>query len=128
MQRFLTFLVFLMFSNAAMAERILIYLGDEYDSYVDTTTIRKNGNLAKIWEMEDYKTGQNDGDGVYLSEKSQWEYDCQNETERFLSFVTYSGNMGGGKAISSDTYNKSAFPVVPGTLGEIMWKIACGQD
>ena len=130
MKRYLSFIVFLMFSNTAMAEWVLIGSVDEFDLYVDTTTIRKNGNLVKMWELKDYKTGQNTQDGVYLSKKVQHEYDCRNETDRLLALVAYSGNMGSGKVISSFTvneYQSPAHPIVPGTVGVVLWKIACGQ-
>jgi len=113
-----------------MAEWVGIYSDDDVDGYVDTTSIRKNGNLVKMWGMEDFKTGRNTWNGVFLSRKAQQEYDCRNENDRVLALVTYSGNMGSGKVISSFTFNEHespARPIVPGSNSEIQWKIACGQ-
>jgi len=128
MMRLLSFIVFLTLSNAAMAEWVGMHSDDEFDVYVDTTTIRKNGNFAKMWTLNDYKTGRDTGSGIYLSRMVQAEYDCRNETKRLLALNTYSGNMGSGKVISSYRVNEYELPansVAPRTIDDAELKIAC---
>jgi len=128
MKRLITCIVLLTFSNTAMAEWIRIHSGNEFDTYIDTTSIRKNGNRVKMWTLTDYKKKQNTGSGYYFSKKAQYEFDCQDETQRVASVADYSGKMGQGKLVSSFTPNPYEYthePVIPDTLGEVFWKLLC---
>jgi len=128
MKRLLSFIVFLMFSNAAMAEWVLLHKAKEFNEYFDPATIRHDGNMVKMWTLVDFKKTQYGRRGVYLSQKTQWEYDCQEETTRILTLVDYSGNFGFGTVTDNFTPNKSEYPhspILPGSLGESAWKKAC---
>jgi hypothetical protein len=91
--------------------------------YVDPATIRKAGNKAKMWVMNDYETMQNN---EVLSQKIQYEFDCQNETGAILAVLSFPGSMGSGQGRSS--YKRSdSMPFSPGSVGDNYWKIACGK-
>ena len=100
--------------------------------YANPTTIRKAGNMVKIWELYDLKTAQKSSEGTsYLSMKMQSEYDCKEERQRTLFISHYSKNMGRGEAVFSFSYTDSNInswtPVSPGSVGEGLWKFACGK-
>ncbi|MEI6067967.1 MAG: surface-adhesin E family protein [Methylococcaceae bacterium] len=97
------------------------------NAYVDITTIRKHGNLVKIWYLTDYKKNQTFQELKYLSSKSQREYDCKEEQSRGVAFSWFSGNMGdGGVVYSGGTEGRQWEPVQPESVGETLFKVACG--
>ena len=64
----------------------------------------------------------------YLSSKAQDEYDCKDEKNRILAFTWFDGKMGSGKVVYSDSNVRDEWsPIQPGSIGETLWKIACGK-
>lgn len=47
--------------------------------YMETDTIRRKGDLVKVWELLDYNTTQTEAGRPHLSVKVQFEYDCANK-------------------------------------------------
>jgi hypothetical protein len=101
---------------------------DTFVIYADMATIGKAGNMVKMWSLIDYKTARRSStEQVYLSEKSQREYDCLGERLRILYFSWHSGNMGSEEIVYSNAYPRRWEPVPPGSIGEFLWKTACKQ-
>ena len=96
MKRLLMGLLLVMTATAASAEWTRVDSKDEFISYVDRATIRRNGNLVKMWGLADYKTVQKSAStgASYLSSKAQDEYDCKEEKWRLLAFTRFDGKMG----------------------------------
>ena len=46
---------------------------------------------------------------------------------RTLALTTFSGQMGSGTVIYNDSDTEKWMPVGPGSVAEIVWKIACGK-
>ncbi len=66
----------------------------------------------------------------YKSVKIRYAFNCQEETQMILSWVMYSGSNGSGGSVSSETLEGNLLkwnPVVPGSVSEESWKIACGK-
>lgn len=96
--------------------------------YADPDTIRRKGNLVKIWVLMDYKTAQTSAAGKsYLSSKGQSEFDCAEERRRTLAYRFFSGHMGKGNVVFTNSDEDKWEPVEPGSVGQIMWKLACGK-
>ena len=95
--------------------------------YVDLDTIRRKGELVKIWALRDYKTIRTGAGGLFLSGKDQYEYDCAEEHTRVLAFTEFSGNMGSGNLVHSNSVEGKWEPVIPGSIDQGLWKIACGK-
>ena len=77
----------------------------------------------------DDKTVQKTSTGLsFLSSKEQREYDCKDERTRLLAFLWFSGQMGSGKVVYSNSVTSMTWdPISPGSVGETLWKIACGK-
>ena len=75
MKRLLMGLMLVMTATAASAEWTRVGDADEFIQYVDVATIRRNGNLVKMWDLKDFKTVQAIAGKSYLSDKGQQEYD-----------------------------------------------------
>lgn len=97
------------------------------DYYADPSTIRRSGNMAKMWSMLDHNTRQISNSRPYFSAKLLQEYDCKSERIRELFFTKHSGQMGAGNIVHTDDGIPSNWiPTPPGSVGDGLWKIACG--
>ena len=114
-------------SIGAMAEWEQIDENATFAAYVDPFTIRLNGSMSKMWSMNDYKKQQGKSSVKYRSMKILYEYDCAGERSRMLTMSSYLGQMGGGQFVGSLDSPLEWGHVVPGTVGERVWKIACGK-
>jgi hypothetical protein len=90
--------------------------------YIDPTTIRKDGNLRRIWAMQDMR--QTSPDGV-MSIRLFEEYDCAEESFRYLSVSAHSGPMAGGRILLADNLDDEWSFRPPGTKPSIIEKIVC---
>jgi hypothetical protein len=115
-------------SSNAMAEwaKFGTVIDGNITFYADPTTIRKNGEMVRMWVLQDYLTAQSGRH--YLSAKSQSEYDCKKKYVRPISISLHSGNMGSGEIIEISTARDDAWiPVPPDTMFENLWKFACDK-
>src|SRR3954471_13309985 len=78
-------------SSAATADVwVEIGVNDKFTSYADPATIKKQGVMATMWAMYDYKAPQTaDAGKKYLSTKLHYEFDCKDERVRTLSAITF---------------------------------------
>jgi len=114
-------------SSSAMAEWTAANEDKKSILYVDLATIRKSGNKVKMLLLNDYKSVQEVAGDKFLSTKSQWEYECKEEQQRQLFVQPFSGYGGRGQPITWHIKPGEWQPVMPQSVGEIMWKIACGK-
>ena len=98
-----------------------------YTVYVDPDTIRRNGDVVTLWALFDYKTIQSIVGGPWLSSKARREYDCVEVRVRLLGFTTFSGNMGSGEAVYSNSDESKWEPVAPDSLDRNLWEVACSR-
>ena len=116
-------------SGPVYAEWVLVS-GDDAAGlavYVDPATIRRNGNLAKMWQLYDYKTVQTVAGDSLLSIKRFNEYDCTEERTRMLGYTWFAGNMGRDKVVYSTTEQLQREPVAPRSINHTLWKVACNK-
>ena len=127
MKKLLMGLLMLLVSGAASAAWTVEGESEELTLYVDRSTIRRSGNLVKMWNLFDYKTVNVFSGQSTLSSRFQSEYDCKEERARSLAFTTFSGQMLSGAVNSSIDYTEKWMAVAPGSVGVTLWKIACGK-
>ncbi len=125
-------LLLLMISTNVFAEWLRFADNDDGNEtvYVDLETIKRKGNKVKMWNLFDFKTAKISplDNRSYLSQLSLNEYDCEEETNRTLDFYFYSGNMRGGEVVASQSNIKQEpTAILPGSMGEGLFKIACGK-
>jgi Domain of unknown function (DUF4124) len=103
-----------------------ISVSDDRALYMDSDTLRKNGDKVKMWVLSDFNTAQETGGGKQFSSiKAQFESDCKLEQYRTVSSIYHSGNMGNGNVIQSFNIPTIFEPVPPASIAETLWKIAC---
>jgi hypothetical protein len=114
-------------SSNAMAEWIDVGGNDYSTIFADPATIRKVGNYEEMLNLYDTDIAEVVGNISFKSSKSLDEYDCKGKRSRTLAFYWYSGNMGKGKILYSNTDANNWNPDAPKSISEILWKIACGK-
>ena len=83
-----------------------------------------------MWDLADYKIPKKADSREYLSEATQMEYDCANETSRLIAVNIYTENMQYGSVVATFTYKlgeTSINPITPNSTGETALKLACGK-
>ena len=120
----LTLLTTLMLTGAAWAEWVKVAQSDIIDKYIDPATIRKNGNLVRVWEIHNHKKRDKDGK---LSLRARAEYDCKQERFRALSVSEHSGPMASGTTLLSDSSDNQWQDIPPNTFAEDVLKIVCAK-
>ena len=96
-------------------------------AYADPDTIRRKDNLVKMWSLFDLRTTQTGKANSYLSIKAQQAYDCEQDRSRALAYTKFSGNMGHGAEVSRVFEEQQWKPVAPMSVGQELWKVACGK-
>lgn len=127
---FCLLLMFLMLGSQPVSAEWVLVSGDDEAGlkvYVDPSTLRRNGSLAKMWQLYDYKTVQTVAGDSLLSMKRFNEYDCTEERTRMLGYTWFSGNMGNGNVVYSTTEQLPWELVVPRTINRTLWKVACDK-
>jgi hypothetical protein len=130
MTRLFLITILLLSSGPAYAEWVKVSESDEAGKtvYVDPATIRRNSNLVKMWQFYDYKTVQTVGGNRFLTAKEQWEFDCAEERSRVVARKEFSGNMGSGTMVFTNSQVGKWLPVVPDSIGQTVWNVACGKQ
>jgi hypothetical protein len=130
MKRLLLITLLVLSSGPVYAEWVLVSGDDEagLTVYVDPDTIRRKGNLVKMWQLYDYKTVQAVAGDSFLSIQRQDEYDCTEERTRMLAFTWFSSNMGKGRVVYRTADEQQWEPVVPRSINRALWKVACNKQ
>ena len=101
-----------------------IKIKNAFIAYADPATIRKTGNMVKMWSLYDYKLPQKP-DVISIRQKS--EYNCIEKKRRQLFLSAYSGRMNNGETIL--IYNQPEVDWERAPLGSVrkaMLEFACG--
>ena len=115
-------------SSSATAEWVPVGSNETDTLYIDPSTIRSADNKAKMWALNDYTSTQRlDDREPFMSEKTEYEYDCNGEQTRLLYFTSHSANMAEGEVVDFNVVPGEWTRVLPGSGLAILWKIACAK-
>ena len=94
--------------------------------YIDVATIQKTKNKVRMVNLIDYEVAREAIDDKFLSIKVVQEYDCNEVKKRILAFNTYSGGMGKGRVLYTNS-TSSEWEIIssPGSIGLTLWELAC---
>jgi len=113
-------------SSNVMAEWVEIESNETDTFYADPATIRKTGNIVRMWVLTDYKMVQTNASKPYMSKLGVRKYDCKEKQSRATIKTLHSKNMGVDKYVGI-IGNRPWLPVSPRTTSELLWKFACGR-
>jgi hypothetical protein len=122
-KRFLVCLMLL--AGSAGAEWVLYEETQIANFYYDPATISKDGSMRRrVWQLTDLRKRHKDGE---MSRRSRIEYDCKQESYRFLAFSAHSEPMAGGTVLKTEGEDKNLWAVPPNTVLEMILNIACAK-
>jgi len=123
MRKFI-FLMLLLTAQMVRADWVLVRTGPQNDKYyVDTDSIKLNGNIAKAWSKEIRENNSNKL-AIY-SAKYLNEYDCQNESSRLVYAIFYSDKEGFQIVDSVKNPIQDWTPIAPDTVLKSAFNVAC---
>jgi surface-adhesin protein E len=95
--------------------------------YIDRDSIQRGGNLAKMWQLFDYKTVQTVAGDSLLSFQRHNEYDCSGRRTRMLAYTWFSSNMGRGRVVYKTAEEQPWASITPRSIDQTLWKVACSK-
>lgn len=112
--------------GSAAAEWVGVGRNESNVLYADPATIRRDGDLVKMWNLVDLRIARTDLGGTnYFSQKAEFEYDCNDRQVRLLSYSWHTGKMGGGQTGESNSVPDDWEPILPESGMEFLWRVAC---
>ena len=112
----------MMLASSTWAEWVFYSETDRSTFYYDPATIRKDGHIRRVWELNDLRKRHKDGE---MSRRYRAEYDCKQERMRYLGLSEHSEPMAAGKLLNTFGEDKDWREVPPGTVLETILKIVC---
>lgn len=112
----------MMLAGSAWAEWVKYSETDRTTFYYDPATIRKDGHIRRVWQLEDLRMRHKDGE---MSRRSRIEYDCKQERMRYLGLSEHSESMAGGQVLNTFGEDDKWREIPPETPLETMLKIVC---
>lgn len=94
-------------------------------SYIDISTIRKEGSIVKAWVLLDLKTPSFSDGKPYLSSKVQFSFYCATEAYAYLYVGHYARGMGSGIMVFSGRGTGNTYPIIPESLMSRVFSVAC---
>jgi hypothetical protein len=128
MKKIVMMLLLLVSTNVFATDWVKAGENDKFTNYVDSQSIRRDGNKVRAWTLDDYKSGQvlADNKTRYLSTVARQEFDCFEDTVRTFDRHGYSEKMGTGDiVISSQNLTEPAVSLPPGSMGATVFKAVC---
>jgi hypothetical protein len=101
-----------------------------YAAFADKATIRRNGSLATMHGLYDFRKQDFTPEGLGLySTAVLREYDCAGRRVRLLSAIDFSGPMGAGTPVSTSNGDNPRRweEVLAGGIDDEFWQTACGE-
>jgi hypothetical protein len=120
----LFFICLMMLAGSAWAEWVRYGESEETNFYFDPATIRKDGNMRRVWLIQDLKKRDKAGE---MSVRVRNEYDCKNERVRVLGLSTHSEPMAGGTVLEVGGENQNWRAIAPETVNEKIFNILCAK-
>ena len=123
----LIFALLIFISCTVWAEWVLVVESADGNttSYVDPTTIKREGTLLKYWTLTDLKVRSKKG---YMSFRSREELDCKKERYRTTSLTSFRDSMLGGRITSNFNFPNAEWNyIAPDTLDEEVMKYVCAK-
>jgi hypothetical protein len=103
---------------------VLVDTNDVVETYIDPTTIRREGTVRKFWVLRNLKV-QNAKYG-HMSIRTRDEIDCKKQTTRTTSIHQFSESMLKGNVTGVFSYpNDEWDDIAPGTTNESVMDSVC---
>ena len=115
----------LLIASTALADWKMMFDSDSSTHYMDPTTIRKDGELRRVWEIIDSKVRHKKYG--YLYHRYRIEYDCQKKRSRILFSSLHTGPLASGTIRLSDDNVEAWLEIEPETIEDSIFKVVCSK-
>lgn len=110
----------------AHAEMKAVDVSEKAVIYVDTSTLRRAGDVRTFWSIMDYKTPQTTSRGAaYNSTRTNMEINCKDQTVYMRQFSMHSGPMTKGEVLDTQGIMRDAQAIPQGTPIFNLMKFVC---
>ena len=113
-----------MLTGSAWAEWVKYDKIEKDTFYYDPATIRKEGNLRRVWQL--MNLSQRDKNGV-MSFRMRMEYDCMQERYRWLDVSKHSGPLGSGTILETFVESSNWTSIPFDTNTQIVLNLVCAK-
>ena len=94
--------------------------------YVEDTSLRVSGNIAKVWTMYTFKTPQEKPQ--FRSLKTHSNYNCAEDEVKITSELAYISDDGKGQSVHSRDFPDARWkPIVPNSNDAVVKEWACAK-
>jgi len=114
----------MMLASSAWAEWVMYSKNESETFYYDPATIRKDGNMRRVWELQDLRMRRKNGD---MSVRMRIEYDCKQESYRFLGLSGHSEPMAGGAVLGMEGEDNKWRAIAPDTNANTILNLVCSK-
>ena len=97
--------------------------GDVYS--LDYSTIRKEGQIRKVWLLWNFSQMQTGGG---QSQRSRMEYDCKNERHKMISASTFTEKDANGSQVNQVIDATPWVDIAPDTVAWQLMKLVCKDN
>jgi hypothetical protein len=125
MLKVLVLVISVFISSSALAQWSKFEESPEADFYINKSSIRKDGNLRKVWMLQDLK--ELDKVGGELSRRLRIEFDCKQERSRIVSSSSHTDQMAKGKLITNISEVDKWDDVPPMSVSDTLLKLVCNK-
>ncbi len=115
----------MMLAGSAWAKWVEYEETDKSTHYFDPATIRKEGNMRRVWAIQDLR--KPDKVGGEMSVRVRNEYDCKNERSRTLGLSTHSEPMAGGTVLELGGEKQNWRAIAPESVNETIFNLVCAK-
>lgn len=129
MARSFALMLILVLSPAVSADWVKLGENERSTIYIHSD-FKKIIGIRQAWMLFDYKEVQVSplSGRRYLTEKAQWEIDCDGEKVRVLSSIWHAKSMGNGVVVYTTTTPTQWLPTsAPKSFAEIAHHYTCGD-
>jgi hypothetical protein len=115
----------ILIANPVWAEWSLITSSADSDPathFIDFETLRKEGNLRKVWQLVNLPPNDKDG---WSSVRLRIEFDCKKETMKTTTFAVFPEHFANGKATFTSENPTAIRDVAPETVSWTILKEVC---
>ncbi len=94
-------------------------------TYMDLSTIKIVGGNKRVWTLMDFSKPNENISAKISSFKILEEFDCNGDRRRTIQITSYSGRMGSGNSLGTESGDGQWSYVAPGTIEMATFKKIC---
>ena len=125
MNKIILILTLIFTSHSAIADWLEIDHSEIQTTYANPASIGISGGRIKMWLLTNYKKPNKYEGKPFHSVTTQYEFDCNDDQIRIITYSLHRGAMGQAEVIYSDSSVDKWKQIKTGSDDEILWNTVC---